>query len=63
MKHDIDMNKKINLTFKLVIFYSNMHKCKVDRMKNHYIQYFVVLLVQAIITLKENLHHTKSIGI
>ncbi len=40
MKHDIDMNKKINLTFKLVILYSNMHKYKVDRIKNHYIQYF-----------------------
>jgi hypothetical protein len=40
MKHDIDMNKKINITFKLVILYSNMHKYKVDRMENHYIQYF-----------------------
>ncbi len=40
MKHDIDMNKTINLTFKLVILYSNMHKYKVDRTKNHYIQYF-----------------------
>ncbi len=40
MKHDIDMNKTVNLTFKLIILYSNMHKYKVDRMKNHYIQYF-----------------------
>jgi hypothetical protein len=40
MKHDIDMRKTINLTFKLVILYSNMHKYKVDKMKNHYIQYF-----------------------
>jgi hypothetical protein len=40
MKHDIDMNKTINLTFKLVILYSNMHKYKVDKMENHYIQYF-----------------------
>ncbi len=30
MKHDIDMSKTINLTFKLVILYSNMHKYKVD---------------------------------
>jgi predicted GIY-YIG superfamily endonuclease len=40
MKHDIDMNKTINLTRKLDILYSNMHKYKVDRMENHYIQYF-----------------------
>jgi hypothetical protein len=40
MKHDIHMSKTINLTFKLVILYSNMHKYKVDRMENHYIQYF-----------------------
>jgi hypothetical protein len=40
MKHGIDMSKTFNLTFKLVILYSNMHKYKVDRMKNHYIQYF-----------------------
>jgi hypothetical protein len=40
MKHDIDMSKTINLTFKLVVLYSNMHKYKVDRMENHYIQYF-----------------------
>jgi hypothetical protein len=40
MKHDIDMNKTINQTFKLVILYSNMHKYKVDRMENHHIQYF-----------------------
>ncbi len=40
MKHDIDMNKTINLTFKQVILYSNMHKYKVDKMENHYIQYF-----------------------
>ncbi len=39
-KHDIDMNKIINLTFNLVILYSNMHKYKVDRMENHYVQYF-----------------------
>jgi hypothetical protein len=26
MKHDIDMSKTINLTFKLDILYSNMHK-------------------------------------
>ncbi len=40
MKHDIDMNKTINLTFKLVILYSNMHKYTVNRMENHYLQYF-----------------------
>ncbi len=40
MKHDIDMIKIIDLTFKLDILYSNMHKYKVDRMNNHYIQYF-----------------------
>jgi hypothetical protein len=40
MKHDIGMRKTINQTFKLVILYSNMHKYKVDRMENHYIQYF-----------------------
>jgi hypothetical protein len=40
MKHDIEMNKTINLTFKLDILYSNMHKYKVDRMETHYIQYF-----------------------
>jgi hypothetical protein len=40
MKHDIDMNKTINLTFKLDILYSNMHKYKVHKMENHYIQYF-----------------------
>ncbi len=40
MKHDIDMSKTINLTFKLDILYSNMHKYKVDRMENHYIQNF-----------------------
>ncbi len=40
MEHDIDMNKTTNLTFKLVLLYSNMHKYKVDRMENHYIQYF-----------------------
>ncbi len=40
MKLDIDTNETINLTFKLVILYSNMHKYKVDRMENHYIQYF-----------------------
>jgi len=39
MKHDIDVSKTINLTFKLVILYSNMHKYKVNRMKNHYIRY------------------------
>jgi hypothetical protein len=40
MKHDINMSKTINLTFKLVILYSNIHKYKVDKMENHYIQYF-----------------------
>jgi len=40
MKHDIDMNKTIKLTFKLIILYSNMHKYKVNRMENLYIQYF-----------------------
>jgi hypothetical protein len=40
MKHDINMSKTINLTFKLIILYSNMHKYKVDRMENLYIQYF-----------------------
>ncbi len=40
MKHDINVSKTINLTFKLVILYSNMHMYKVDRMENHYIQYF-----------------------
>jgi hypothetical protein len=40
MKHGINMSKTINLTFKLVILYSNMHKYKVDKMENHYIQYF-----------------------
>jgi hypothetical protein len=39
MKHDIDMNYN-NLIFKLDILYSNMHKYKVNRMENHYIQYF-----------------------
>jgi hypothetical protein len=62
MKHDIDMNKTINLTRKLDILYSNMHKYKVDRMENHCIQYFDKL-VHVIITLRENLHHTKNIGI
>jgi hypothetical protein len=38
MKHDIEMNKTVNLTFKLDILYSNMHKYKVDRMETHYIQ-------------------------
>ncbi len=40
MKHDIDMIKTINQTFKLDILYLNMHKYKVDRMETHYIQYF-----------------------
>jgi predicted GIY-YIG superfamily endonuclease len=40
MKHDIDISKTINLTFKLIILYSNMHKYKADRMENLYIQYF-----------------------
>jgi hypothetical protein len=40
MKHDIEMNKTINLTFKLDILYSNMHKYEVDKMETHYIQYF-----------------------
>jgi hypothetical protein len=40
MKHDVDMNKTINLTFNLVILYSNVHMYKVDKMENHYIQYF-----------------------
>ncbi len=40
MKHDINMSKTINLTFKLIILYSNMHKYKADRMENLYIQYF-----------------------
>ncbi len=40
MKHDINMSKIINLTCKLVILYSNMHKYKVGRMENYYIQYF-----------------------
>jgi len=40
MTHDFDMSKTINLTFKFVILYSNMHKYEVDRMENHYIQYF-----------------------
>ncbi len=40
MKHNIDMSKIINLTFKLVILDSNIHKYKVDKMENHYIQYF-----------------------
>jgi hypothetical protein len=30
MKHNIDMSKTINLTFKLDILYLNMHKYKVD---------------------------------
>jgi hypothetical protein len=34
------MSKTINLTFKLLILYSNVHKHKVDRMENHYIPYF-----------------------
>jgi hypothetical protein len=59
MKHDIDMSK----TFKLVILYLNMHKYKADRMENHYIQYLIVPLGHAIITLKENLHHIKSTSI
>jgi len=63
MKHDIVMNKKINLTFKLDILYSNMHKYKVDRMKTITFNILIVPLVQAIVTLKENLHHTKNIGI
>jgi hypothetical protein len=33
MKHDIDMSKIVDLTFKLDILYSNMHKYKVDRME------------------------------
>ncbi len=40
MKHDINMSKTTNLTFKLVILYLNMHKYKVDIMENHYIHYF-----------------------
>ncbi len=40
MKHDIDMSKTINLTFKLIILYSNMHKYKADKMENLYIQCF-----------------------
>jgi hypothetical protein len=40
MKHAINMNKTTNLTLKLLILYSNMHKYRVDRMEHHYIQYF-----------------------
>jgi hypothetical protein len=40
MKHAINMNKITNLTFKLFILYSNMHKYRVDKMEHHYIQYF-----------------------
>jgi hypothetical protein len=63
MKHDIDMNKTINLTFKLDILYSNMHKYKVDKMENHYIQYFDSTSSICYNNFKENLHHTKNIGI
>ncbi len=59
MKDDIDMKKIINLTFKLDILYSNMHKYKVDRMKTNTFNILIIPLVQVIKTLKENLHHTK----
>jgi hypothetical protein len=63
MKHDINMNKTINLTFKLDILYSNMHNYKVDKMENHYIQYFDNTSSTCYNNLKKNLHHTKSISI
>jgi hypothetical protein len=63
MKHDIEMNKTVNLTFKLDILYSNMHKYKVVEWKPITFKIWIVPLVQAIIILKENLRHTKSIGI
>jgi predicted GIY-YIG superfamily endonuclease len=59
MKDDIDMKKIINLTFKMDILYSNMHKYKVDRMKTNTFNLLIIPLVQVIKTLKENLHHTK----
>jgi hypothetical protein len=40
MKHDIDMSKTINLTFKSIILYSHMHKYKAAIKENLYIQYF-----------------------
>jgi hypothetical protein len=55
--------KKIDLTFKLDILYSNMHKYKVDRMKTNTFNILIIPLLQVIKTLKENLHYTKNIGI
>jgi hypothetical protein len=48
MKHDIDMNKTIDLTFKLDILYSNMHKYKVDIMKTNTFNILIIPLVQVI---------------
>ncbi len=48
MKHDIDMNKTIDLTFKLDILYSNMHKYKVDIIKTNTFNILIIPLVQVI---------------
>jgi hypothetical protein len=63
IKHDIDMNKTIDLTIKLDVSYSNMCKYKVDRMKTNTFNILIIPLVHVIRTLKENLHHTKNINI
>jgi hypothetical protein len=64
MKHDIDMSKIINLTFKLVIFYIQICiNTRLIEWKTITFNILIVPLVHAIITLKENLQHTKSIGI
>jgi len=63
MKHDINMSKTINLTFKLVILYSNMHSTRLIKWKTITFNILIVSLIHVIITLKENLHHKKSIGI
>jgi hypothetical protein len=63
MKHDIDIIKIINLTFKLEILYSNMRKYKLIKWKTITFNILIIPLIHVIMTLKENLHHTKNIDI
>ncbi len=52
MKHDIDMNKTIDLTFKLDILYSDNINTRLIEWKTITFNILIVCLVHVIITLK-----------
>jgi hypothetical protein len=63
MKHDIDMSKTINLHLSWLFCIQLCPSTRLIKWKTIPFNILIVPLRQAIITLKENLHHTKSTGI